>query len=207
MPDQSLPRDSAPRTRRGAQTRSRLLRAAEEAFGSRGYHRAGISDITLAAGVAQGTFYSYFRNKEEVLRELVRNMGRDLRAHLAAEISDARDRLDAEARGLRAFLAYVAGHPWMYRVLQEAQFVDESIYREYYEAFGESYLRLLDVAEADGEVRPGDNRIRVWALMGMAHFLGLRYGLWERDVPLDRVVDTVRDLLRSGLMTGEHNNE
>lgn len=200
MPEIPDSRDRVPRTRRGAVTRARLLGAAEEAFGSRGFHRAGISDITLAAGVAQGTFYSYFRNKEDVLRELVRNMGRDLRAHLAAEIMDASDRLDAEARGLRAFLGYVAGHPWMYRVLQEAQFVDESIYREYYEAFGESYLRLLDSARDAGEVRPGDNRVRVWALMGMAHFLGLRYGLWQRDVSLDDVVATVRDLLQNGLV-------
>ena len=192
-----------PRTRRGAQTRARLLRAAEEAFGSRGYHRAGISDITHAAGVAQGTFYSYFRNKEDVLRELVRNMGRDVRAHLATEVAGAGSRLEAEARGLRAFLAYVAGHPWMYRVLQEAQFVDERIYREYYEAFGESYLRLLAAAEDSGEIRPGNNPVRVWALMGMAHFLGLRYGLWQRDVPLDRVVDTVRDLLQHGLIPTE----
>ena len=206
MPEQPVSRDFAPRTRRGAQTRARLLKAAEEAFGTLGYHRAGISDITLAAGVAQGTFYSYFRNKEDVLRELVRNMGRDVRAHLAAEVSDTSHRLDAEARGLRAFLAYVAGHPWMYRVLQEAQFVDESIYREYYEAFGDSYLRLLNVAVDKGEVRPGDNRIRVWALMGMSHFLGLRYGLWERDVPLDRVVDAVRDLLQNGLV-GEVGNQ
>lgn len=203
MPAGDGPSSLTPRTRRGAQTRGRLLQAAEEAFGSRGYHRAGISDITRAAGVAQGTFYSYFRNKEDVLRELVRNMGRDVRAHLATEVVGADSRLEAEARGLRAFLAYVAGHPWMYRVLQEAQFVDEGIYRDYYEAFGESYLRLLVSAQEAGEIRPGDNAVRVWALMGMAHFLGLRYGLWQRDVPLDRVVDTVRDLLQHGLMDGE----
>lgn len=203
MPAGDGPSSLTPRTRRGAQTRGRLLQAAEEAFGSRGYHRAGISDITRAAGVAQGTFYSYFRNKEDVLRELVRNMGRDVRAHLATEVVGAGSRLEAEARGLRAFLAYVAGHPWMYRVLQEAQFVDEGIYRDYYEAFGESYLRLLVSAQEAGEIRPGDNAVRVWALMGMAHFLGLRYGLWQRDVPLDRVVDTVRDLLQHGLMDGE----
>lgn len=203
MIDTTPPARPAPRTRRGTRTRARLLQAAEEAFGSLGYHRAGISDITLAAGVAQGTFYSYFPNKEAALRELVQSMGRDLRAHLAAEVMDATDRLDAETRGLRAFLAYVAGHPWMYRVLQEAQFVDESIYRAYYESFGESYLRLLDAAQAGGEIRPGDNPVRVWALMGMAHFLGLRYGLWQRDVPLDDVVASVRDLLSHGLVDGE----
>ncbi|MED5603536.1 MAG: TetR/AcrR family transcriptional regulator, partial [Pseudomonadota bacterium] len=58
----------APKTARGARTRARILKAAEHTFGTLGYHRAGISDITRAAGVAQGTFYTYFAGKEEILR-------------------------------------------------------------------------------------------------------------------------------------------
>ena len=40
----------APKTARGARTRARILKAAEHTFGTLGYHRAGISDITRAAG-------------------------------------------------------------------------------------------------------------------------------------------------------------
>ncbi len=169
----------APKTAR-ARTRARILKAAEDTFGTLGYHRAGISDITRAAGVAQGTFYTYFAGKEEILRELVRDMGHQVRAHLAAEIVDARDRLEAEEKGLRAFLQYLFENPSLYRVLQEAQFVDESIYRDYYEAFGKGYLRMLANATRKGEIRAGNNEVRVWALMGMSNFLGLRYALWER---------------------------
>ncbi|WP_101675222.1 TetR/AcrR family transcriptional regulator [Alloalcanivorax mobilis] len=188
-----------PKTARGARTRARILKAAEEAFGTLGYYRAGITDITRGAGVAQGTFYCYFTGKEETLRELVRDMGHKVRAHLARHVDGAQDRLDAEARGLRAFLGYVTENPWMYRVLQEAQFVDEEIYQEYYEAFGDAYATLLADAVSRGEVRPGDNRVRAWALMGMSHFLGMRYGLWQSDVSPDDVVAAVDDMLRLGL--------
>ena len=189
----------APKTARGARTRARILKAAEHTFGTLGYHRAGISDITRAAGVAQGTFYTYFAGKEEILRELVRDMGHQVRAHLAAEIVDAGDRLQAEEKGLRAFLQYLFEHPSLYRVLQEAQFVDESIYREYYEAFGRGYLRMLADATRKGEIRAGNNEVRVWALMGMSNFLGLRYALWDRDVSFDEIVATISDLFRNGL--------
>ncbi|MCC4307688.1 TetR/AcrR family transcriptional regulator [Alcanivorax marinus] len=189
----------APKTARGARTRARILKAAEDTFGTLGYHRAGISDITRAAGVAQGTFYTYFAGKEEILRELVRDMGHQVRAHLAAEIVDAGDRLQAEEKGLRAFLQYLFEHPSLYRVLQEAQFVDESIYREYYEAFGRGYLRMLADATRKGEIRAGNNEVRVWALMGMSNFLGLRYALWDRDVSFDEIVATISDLFRNGL--------
>ena len=64
------PGPGAPKTARGARTRARILKAAESTFGTLGYHRAGISDITRDAGVAQGTFYNYFAGKEEILREL-----------------------------------------------------------------------------------------------------------------------------------------
>ncbi|GAA5233146.1 TetR/AcrR family transcriptional regulator [Verticiella sediminum] len=189
----------APKTARGARTRAQILKAAEETIGTLGYHRAGITDITRAAGVAQGTLYTYFSGKEEILRELVRDLGHQVRAHLAAETRHARDRLEAEEQGLRAFLHYLAEHPTLYRVLQEAQFVDETIYREYYEAFGKGYMRMLGNATRKGEVRPGDDEVRVWALMGLSNFLGLRFAVWGRDRPLEDVVAAAADFLRHGL--------
>src|SRR5690554_2589270 len=190
---------SAPKTARGARTRAKILKAAEDAFGSLGYHQAGVSDITRLAGVAQGTFYTYFASKEDTLRELVRDMGQKVRAHLAGEIKDSGNRIEAEALGLRAFLKYVAANPSLYRVLQEAQFVDESIYQEYYNAFGRGYLKMLADATQKGEIRPGNDEVRVWALMGMSNFLNMRFSIWEQDVPIDEVVETIADLLTHGL--------
>lgn len=188
-----------PKTARGERTRARILKAAEETFGTLGYHRAGIADITRAAGVASGTFYTYFVSKEQTLRELVQEMGRRLRAHLERETADAQDRLESEEMGLRAFLQYLRDNPALYRVLQEAQFVDESIYRSYYESFGERYIRMLAGASDRGEIRPGNDEVRVWALMGISNFLGLRYALWEKEMHFDEIVATVSDLLRNGL--------
>lgn len=192
-----------PRTKRGERTRLKILKAAEEAFGTLGFHGAGIIDITQRAGIAGGTFYCHFPSKEETLRELVRQLGRDLRAFVAQRVAGSQDRLEAEERGLRAFLDFVAEHQNLYRILQEALFVDESIYREYYEAFGAAYERLLSQATGDGELRPGNSSVRAWALMGMGHFLGMRFALWERDIPFDEVVATAADLMRHGMAARE----
>jgi len=56
-----------------------LLRAATDVFHEHGFHRAKVSDITAAAGVAQGTFYLYFSGKDEIFMELLRRFGSDLR--------------------------------------------------------------------------------------------------------------------------------
>src|SRR3569623_2604762 len=103
--------DKEPRTERGRKTLRRLLEAAASELGERGYHEAAITGITQRAGVALGTFYTYFESKEEVFRALVRDMSRATRAHVADAVRDAPDRMAAERLGLAAFIAFVRPHP------------------------------------------------------------------------------------------------
>src|SRR6188472_3064973 len=57
-------RYAQPRTARGARTRAALVRGAREVFERDGLVDARIADIAAAAGVATGSFYSYFATKE-----------------------------------------------------------------------------------------------------------------------------------------------
>src|SRR3990172_3468124 len=50
---------------------SELLDAARAVFAKKGYHDTAVSDIVERAGVAKGTFYLYFKDKESVLMELI----------------------------------------------------------------------------------------------------------------------------------------
>jgi AcrR family transcriptional regulator len=54
--------------------RDTILKAAETLFAEKGYESASIRDIAGAAGVADGTIYGYFANKEALLQELVRGL-------------------------------------------------------------------------------------------------------------------------------------
>src|SRR5690349_5872213 len=104
MPAATVPLQ--PVTARGEATRRRLLTAAEQEFGSKGYHGASVSSITQRADIAQGTFYLYFHSKEEMFVTLVRDIGHELRTHSAKAIGQATNRLEAERIGLDAFLEF-----------------------------------------------------------------------------------------------------
>ncbi|MGH9175949.1 MAG: TetR/AcrR family transcriptional regulator, partial [Vicinamibacterales bacterium] len=188
-----------PKTPRGERTRRRILDAAEQEIGRLGFGVASVSGITTAARIAQGTFYVYFKSKEDVLRELVLHMGRLVRSRLSQATAGAADRIDAERLGLRAFLEFVREHPNLYRVVEEAQFINESAYRRYYDDFAGGYSAGLEEAVARREIRAGDAEIRAWALMGMAKALGQRYALWEPGRSLDEVVEHTMDLICDGL--------
>jgi len=191
-----LPR---PSTARGEATRRKLLDAAEIEFGENGFARASISAITRRAGVAQGTFYLYFPSKGDALRELVRHMGRQLRQALSEATSGVASRLDVERQGLEAFIHFALAHQNLYKVVMESQFVDESIYREYYQTLADAYAANLARAQEDNEVRKGDPSALAWSLMGIAHFLGLRYAIWRHEAPPAEVMATTFDLIAHGI--------
>ncbi|UUZ87039.1 TetR/AcrR family transcriptional regulator [Paenibacillus sp. P26] len=46
-----------------------MVAAALELFQTKGYHSTKVSDIVKAAGIAQGTFYLYFKSKEDLFRK------------------------------------------------------------------------------------------------------------------------------------------
>lgn len=191
--------EKKPLTRRGQLTREAILRAAEEVIGAKGFNTAGITDITRAAGIAQGTFYIYFESKEEVFRTLVQEMGRYTRRSLSEAIEGAGDRIEAERLGLRAFLEIAATRPMLYNIIEEARFVDPPSYDAYFTGFAQNYARNLAAAAQEGTIRAGDAEIRAWALMGLAVKLGERYGLGSTGEDRDRVVAEVFDMLERGL--------
>lgn len=195
----TINKELTPVTARGEATRRKLLAAAEIEIGEKGFHIASVSSITTRADVGQGTFYLYFHSKDEIFLTLVRDIGARLRKHMALAVIGAADRIIAERRGLEAFFEFAHAHPGLYRIVQESQFVDESVFREYYERIAERYAEDIAAATARGELAPGDAVARAWTIMGIGHFIGMRWCLWQRRVPPAELVDAVMDTIAHGI--------
>lgn len=188
-----------PRTERGRRTRRALLDAAAIEFGENGFHAASISAITRRAGAALGSFYTYFDSKDAIFRALVSDMSERVRDHVAPAIRAAADGIAAERAGLESFLDFVRGHKELYRIIDEAEFVDPASFRRHYATTAERIGQRLRDAAARGEMRGDVEEVHAWALMGMNVFLGLRFGVWEDDRPAGEVAGVVADFLRRGL--------
>lgn len=188
-----------PLTRKGEATRQRILDAAVEEIGEHGFHLASVSNITSKAGVGQGTFYLYFKTKDDLLTELVGKLGREIRQLLTQSSQAAASRLGAERNALQEFLSYVYNNKALYRLFMESQFINPSLYQRCYEEFADYWLQLLNQAEEQGEVVSGDNDVRAWAIMGMHHMLATRYALWSAEAPNEDMLDEAVALLRDGI--------
>jgi AcrR family transcriptional regulator len=192
-----------PATARGKRTRQALLDAAEIVFGEKGFHSASIAEITQRAGVALGTFYVYFPDKKAAFDELVHELNRRLRTDIRGVIEHLDDRLEMEVEGFWAFFRFVERHPNLYRIIRQAETVDEALHRWHYETLAQSYVRGLKRAQAAGQVDGDlDPETFAYLLMAMAQGLGMRWLLWEGRLPGKATKRTLRRFLESGLAGG-----
>jgi len=192
----------APRTARGERTLRKILDAARDEFGEHGFAESSIVGITQRAGVALGTFYTYFDSKESVFQALVSDMSAQVRDHVAPAFKDATDALDGERRALESFLQFARKHRDVYRIIDEAEFVEPRAYREHYQTTASRIAARLIAARDKGEISSGysDDELDIlaWAIMGANVFLGLRFSVWASADP-KRVAELTSRMLRSGL--------
>ena len=97
-------------------TLERLVQAALQVVASQGFDLPVIDDFIQAAGVSRGTFYNYFKTKEELVSLLCQRINRDRSRHhdhIRAEVQDQAERLVV---GVRLNLRRALEHPDWARV-------------------------------------------------------------------------------------------
>ena len=196
-----------PKTRKAQATRQRQLDVAEVLFAKKGYFDTSIVDITQAANVALGTFYLYFPSKLAIFQELVRQLNRNLRSHLGEAVAGISNRAEIERAGFQAFFVFVDRHRNLYSIVSQAELVDPELYRWYYRSLAESYTRGLKLAARRREARKLDAETISWCLMGMAHFMGMRWVLWEDKALPKLQFESLFEFIRGGMLTVERQSE
>jgi len=94
------------RQERKARNRAKLLDAARKVFAEKGLGEATARDIVRKTDLASGTFYNYFRDKEDAFRALLEQMAERSRAIVRAQRREPG--LSMEQRVANAYRAYFA---------------------------------------------------------------------------------------------------
>jgi len=120
---------NAPRSRKGEQTRARLLDAAKEIFEENGFLDARITDIAERAGLSHA-FYHYFDSKEQVFREIAEMLDEYLSEVMETVIFapgasvDPRERMET---ALRSHLERYRDEARIMRVIEQVARYDEHV--------------------------------------------------------------------------------
>jgi AcrR family transcriptional regulator len=191
---------ASPRAGRRAERRRAILAAALQEFSARGFAATRLDDVAVAAGIAKGTIYLYFRDKEALFQDLIRSEMSPVVATLETALAvDLPVRAVAE-RAVELFVREIYGSSRkdvIRLIISEGprfpQLAD-FYYREVLSRIIAAVRALLARALERGELR-NDAIIRFPQLLAAPGILAIIWnGLFERHDPLD-----VRALMRAHL--------
>jgi AcrR family transcriptional regulator len=148
------------RDEKKAQTRERLLRAAEEVFAERGFFAASVEEVAERAGFSMGAVYSNFESKGDLFLALFEeHIATQLHDYL--ELFEAAGALEQQARGgADRWMRYLREHPDYYPLFLEfaAYAAREPRMREAFAArqgaFRELFTSMVDRGARDAGVEP-----------------------------------------------------
>lgn len=191
-----------PKRRDGQKTFDQIIETAKKLFSKNGYLATSINEIIEKSGIATGTFYIYFDDKFALYSYILAKYRKLIRKTISEAIKDAHTRYDKERLGLRAFLKFAWEDPLAYRIIWESMFVDQKLFKEYYQTFSMDYQRQLKRSVENQEVKDDiDLETLSYILMGISNFVGLqvlfRDTLTDKD--LDKICDEVMKVLDHGM--------
>src|SRR6266702_5532972 len=139
------------RVERNAWTKQKIFEAATKVVGKHGYAEASVARITEEAGVAQGTFYNHFENRQELLDQLLPKIGMDMVHFIRAQTSPAHA-AQQEIERFGAFFEFIREVREFLRILNEAEFFAPIGYQKHFDNISTAYVRILQRARLAGAI-------------------------------------------------------
>lgn len=191
-----------------AHNRRAILDAAQEIFTEMGYGAASIRDVVRRSGLAAGTFYNYFPDKESVFRAVLDEHTTELRGRLRDARASARDAETIVREGFHTYFSFIVEDRPLFEMLRR----NAGTVRELFgtSALESGILELLEDLRAlavRGDLPASlDLDALAAAMGGVAFELGIR--LSEQDSPdVERTARFASELFLGGmdrLAAGSH---
>lgn len=187
------------RKEKAAATAEQLLAAARDVFETRGYQGTTVGAITEAANTAHGTFYLYFKNKEDAFAKVMASVTTEMYERGQASLDD--DPHAALATATRTFLEIFSAHRGLWRCLLEGLHTSpaiEALWLDLRRPFVERIAFNLKHLASVGVVRPLDTDVAAHALASMVEWFAFTHFELDEpssaDVTIERAVETLTDL-------------
>jgi AcrR family transcriptional regulator len=171
--------------------RERLLESAKVLFSQKGYYATSVEDIVESAGFSKGTFYFYFKSKEELFKSLVEEMHLNIVKRLENFLERNLPLEDALVEYAKVFLEDIYQNRHIAQIfLFQLVGTNEEFRKLYYTKIThlrEMLTKMVDRAIQRGEItyKNAENIVNLYA--GFLRMLVLEYVFREKEPDLERV--------------------
>lgn len=182
-----------------------ILEAAIRVFAEKGFHAARIADVAAQAGVADGTIYLYFKNKDDLLLSIFEEKMDLLTAGLHEALTGVTEPLDKVRRFAHYHFRQVRDHRALAEVLQIELRLSNKFLKEYrpeklWEYLG-IFATIVREGQESGAIRKDlDPFMASWAFFGAMDEMAMQFVLSRHGkFSLDAAADTVAGIFIRGL--------
>ncbi len=193
------------REEKADETRRALFSAAAVVVGKYGYEEASITRITEQAGVGNGTFYNYFKTRQELFDQLLPAVGGQLLEYIASRLDPGLSGIDRERARIVAYFEFFQKNSGFLRILNQAEVYAPIAFKQHLKNFATRYARALGKQLKNGELgdfREDELTAVVYMLMGARSYLTM---LWRSAPAVSRknidksYISTYLKLVEKGL--------
>ncbi|MDM5213828.1 TetR/AcrR family transcriptional regulator [Peribacillus sp. RS7] len=179
-----------------------ILEAATKSFSLFGYKATTMDQVAKIANVGKGTIYTFYKNKEELFREIVQRMIEEMKYEAEQSLDDQLSFFENLHRAVYRILEFRQEHQLSLKLFQEEREIGTPAVQEMVNEMEEavvSYIKdKLKIAIDKGYIKPCDPEITAFLMLKM--YLALIFD-WERNhAPLEK--DEIAELFKIYLFKG-----
>lgn len=195
-------------TPKSQRRRDDILRRAAELFDRQGYPNTSLDDIARAVGIRREGIYYYFRNRAEILLNIIEPQSEALLTGLRGIMADGS--LDAGAKLCQAVRNHLERFDRycleMTVSLRDGHIEEAGEVRASMDRIWKDYERMWTDLIAEGQAagvfrRGGDPKMLAFGILGMCNWLARWYDP-EGGTSIDELVDSYADMVGHGLIAG-----
>lgn len=188
------------------QKKERIIEAAVKVFARKGFYTANVKDVAKAAGVADGTIYLYFKNKDDLLISLFEHKMQNILQRFEKALEKLTDPLDQLKSFIANYFKLIAEDPELSGVFQVELRQSSKFLKDYHNQQFANYLNIiagiLDRGKAIGFFRPEmDSNIGKIFIFGAIDEVARQWILGSGEkYSLDEATEQVSDNIVKGLL-------
>ncbi|MFS0762695.1 MULTISPECIES: TetR/AcrR family transcriptional regulator [Peribacillus] len=179
-----------------------ILEAATKSFSLFGYKATTMDQVAKIANVGKGTIYTFYKNKEELFKEIVQRLIEEMKYEAEQSLDDQLSFFENLHRAVYRILEFRQEHQLSLKLLQEEREIGtpavQDMVNEMEEAIVSYIKEKLKIAIDKGYIQPCDPEITAFLMLKM--YLALIFD-WERNhAPLEK--EEIAELFKIYLFKG-----
>lgn len=206
--------DNTPQTpavSRGGEKYERILQASIEVIAEKGFHHARISDIASRAGVADGTVYLYFENKNHILRAAIDAAFAQFSKRVGETLQQAQNPIDKLGIIARLHIETLLANRSLAIILQTEVRQSAKFMEQFSHQYFVDYINLVREIIRQGQqqevIRAGvSDRVAALAIFGTLDEMISSWLYTGRPIDPEQTANEVLDVLLHGLSSSRKND-